>query len=76
MIKRITALLLIVLFLTFCGCEKNWESAGEGCVTFTDALGREVSVSRSPERVAALIGSFADVWMLSGGRICAAAEDA
>lgn len=44
-------------------------------VTFTDDLGREVSVSE-PERVAALIGSFADIWYQAGGEVCASAEDA
>ncbi len=42
-------------------------SSPEGAVSFTDALGRQVAVSR-PARVAALIGSFADVWILAGGR--------
>lgn len=48
-----------------------------GLVTFTDDLGREVTVAR-PERVAALIGSFADVWCLAGGRdtLVATANDA
>ena len=45
-------------------------------MVFTDALGREVSVPENPQRVAALLGSFADVWVLSGGTLCAAAEDA
>lgn len=45
-------------------------------MVFTDALGREVSVPKNPQRVAALLGSFADVWVLSGGTLCAAAEDA
>ena len=45
-------------------------------ICFTDALGREVKLSSRPKRVAALIGSFADVWLLSGGSLCAAAEDA
>ena len=46
-------------------------------VTFTDALGREVTVSQ-PTRVAALIGSFADVWCLAGGEdtLVATASDA
>ncbi len=44
-------------------------------VTFTDALGREVTVN-SAGRVAALIGSFADVWQLAGGELIAAANDA
>ena len=49
--------------------------AGES-VTFTDDLGREVTLS-SPKRVAALIGSFADVWCLAGGKdtLVAAADD-
>ncbi len=44
-------------------------------VTFTDALGREVSVS-DPQRVAVLLGSFADVWTLAGGEITATVKDA
>ena len=51
-------------------------SEGDTPVIFTDALGREVSLPRNPERVAALLGSFADVWVLAGGNLCAAAEDA
>lgn len=45
-------------------------------VTFTDALGRTVTVE-NPKRVAALIGSFADVWCLAGGKdtLVAAADD-
>ena len=35
-------------------------------VTFTDDLGRPVTVDR-PERVACLIASFADIWYLAGG---------
>lgn len=43
--------------------------------TFTDALGREVTVG-STENVAVLLGSFADVWMLAGGEINAVVSDA
>ena len=54
-------------------------SAGEtspASVVFTDDLGREVTVE-SPRRVTALIGSFADVWCLAGGKdlLVAAAGD-
>ncbi len=47
-------------------------------VSFTDDLGREVSLPQPPRRVAAMIGSFADVWCLAGGRdtLAAAANDA
>ena len=46
-------------------------------VTFTDDLGRTVTVEH-PERVAALIGSFADIWCLAGGQstLVATANDA
>ena len=60
--------------LTACSAEQN--EYDQSAVIFTDALGREVSVPKEPERVAALIGSFADVWMLAGGSVCATAEDA
>ena len=59
--------------LTSCG---NSEGFGNDTVTFTDALGREVTVEKNPERVASLLGSFSDVWLLSGGELCASAEDA
>ena len=45
-------------------------------VRFTDDLGRELELA-PPKRVAALIGSFADIWIVSGGResLIAAAHD-
>lgn len=46
-----------------------------GAVTFTDDLGREVTVEH-PQRVAALLGSYADIWYLAGGEVCASADDA
>ena len=44
-------------------------------VTFMDDLGREVTVE-NPQRVAALLGSFADMWVLAGGTVYASADDA
>lgn len=67
-------LLTSVAVLSSCS-NKNSENRGDA-VTFTDALGREVTVAKNPERTAALLGSFADIWVLSGGTLCAAAEDA
>lgn len=58
-----------------CGCGKPSDENDSREVTFTDALGRSVSVEKEPERVAALLGSFADIWVLSGGELCASAED-
>lgn len=65
-----------LLFGTITACDSEQIAHSQNTVTFTDALGAEVSVPRNPERVAALIGSFADVWVLAGGELCAAAEDA
>ncbi len=42
---------------------------------FTDALGREVTVKET-EKVAVLLGSFCDIWMLAGGEVSAAVSDA
>ena len=55
-------LLLLPVGLTACG-EKEPQAQENGGYTFTDDLGREVTVS-STERVAVLLGSYADLWML------------
>ena len=70
-----TAVTLLASLLGGCS-QSNESSEISDTVTFTDALDRSVTVNKSPQRVAALLGSFADTWVLSGGEICAAAEDA
>ena len=69
---------ILLLFLNGCGNTQtlNYEDGNqeEGVFSFTDDLGREVIV-REPERVATLIGSFTDIWLLSGGEVTAAAND-
>lgn len=68
---------LIFLVLSLCGCAAPNKQPGDGqTVSFTDALGRELKLSVKPARVAALLGSFADVWTLAGGLLCAASDDA
>ena len=67
--------LLLIFCLLFSACGRENPPAPEGGTIFTDALGRTVTVD-SPRRVAALLGSFADVWVLAGGTLCAAPEDA
>ena len=47
----------------------------ENPVTFTDSLGRSVTVA-SPERTAVFTGSYADIWQLAGGTVFASTEDA
>ena len=90
--KLIASLLCAAVALSLAGCaapaQTDASSAGSvpgsasqeasdgQSVTFTDDLGRQVTLS-SPKRVAALIGSFADVWCLAGGKdsLVAAADD-
>lgn len=82
--------LALALCLLLAGCApstapgaSSGNAAGEStqqetqAVTFTDDLGRQVTVE-NPQRVAVLIGSYADIWCLSGGKdtLVAAANDA
>ncbi len=50
---------------------ETWQS-----LTVTDDMGREVTLETRPERVAVLIGSFAETWLLAGGELVAAPKDA
>ena len=79
-IRKYIALLLAAVLFTASGCgaktEKKEEPSKElvemeeekesGKVTFTDDLGREVTVEQ-PKRVACLISSFSDIWYQAGG---------
>ncbi|MBE5773505.1 MAG: ABC transporter substrate-binding protein [Clostridiales bacterium] len=47
-----------------------------GSITFTDAMGVEVTLEKTPERVAALLGSYGDIWLQAGGTLAGATEDA
>lgn len=80
-LRRICFIILMFSVL-LAGCTGQGETASEEeavdtAITFTDDLGRSVTLE-PPERVAALIGSFADIWCLSGGKetLVAAANDA
>ncbi len=70
-------LLLVSVIYILCGCQNSVvdHEVAENSVVFTDDLGREITVS-SPKRVAALLGSYADIWCLSGGTVVATADDA
>lgn len=79
--KKLIAALLTVLLLAGCGgkapAQETAPESGTGAVTIQDDLGRSVTVDH-PQRVAVLIGSFADVWCLAGGEdsLVATAHDA
>ena len=78
--RLLICVLLSLFLLVSCGTEapssQSASAAQADSVTFTDDLGRTVTVD-SPKRVAALIGSFADVWCIAGGKdtLVAAADD-
>ncbi len=73
----ITAVALLAsLMLSLVSCRGEEKEPQDDTLTLTDALGREVTLEKNPSRVAALLGSFADVWVLAGGTLVAAPQDA
>ena len=76
--KRLTAALLAgVLCLMGVSCGAPTQKNG-GTVTFSDSLGHEVALEGEPRRVAALLGSYAEAWVLAGGEdtLAAVTQDA
>ncbi|MBR0481609.1 MAG: ABC transporter substrate-binding protein, partial [Firmicutes bacterium] len=75
---KVIALLLCLAMLAGCGAKKGEDGKqGEWTpVTVTDDLGREVTIDQEPQAVAAIMGSFADTWVLAGGTLKAAVHDA
>ena len=80
--KRVIAICcLLAALLSGCGGETaaggvtEQEASG---ISFTDDLDRTITLSEPPRRVAALIGSFAEIWCLAGGKetLAASAGDA
>lgn len=76
-IRMTSLLLLLCIFLSACSGQQPLEPAAipDTAVTFTDDLGRSVTVD-NPQRVACLLGSFAEIWQLAGGQVIATADDA
>ena len=72
MSKKAYIALLCVLLL-FSSCSRQQEK--KGGLVFTDDLGRTVTVEKA-ERTAVLIGSFAQIWTLGGGKVVASPDDA
>ena len=79
--KKLLMLCMILTMVLMAGCQGAPEDKTEAgadkteSFTFTDDLGREVTVN-NPQRVAALLGSYAEMWQLAGGNVCATADDA
>lgn len=82
---RAAAALLSVLLLAGCGAVSSAPAPSDppaaseaAAYAFTDDLGREVALEAAPRRVAALTGSYADIWCTAGGKdtLTASASDA
>ncbi len=76
LVRKTAALFLCLLLISFSGCKAPENTTSSDSVTFTDSLGREVSVPKGTLNAAVLVGSLADIWHLAGGNITATAEDA
>lgn len=63
--KKLLIFILCALLLTGCAPAGG---AGEGC-TFTDDTGAVVTVPESPQTVAVLLSSLADLWITAGGEV-------
>ena len=68
-----TYIALLCVLLLFSSCFRQQEK--KGGLVFTDDLGRTVTVEKA-ERTAVLIGSFAQIWTLGGGKVVASPDDA
>ena len=75
-VRALIIVVITTLIGTFISCDNGNGAYDKDTVSFIDALGREICIQKNPERVASLLGSFSDVWLLSGGKLCASAEDA
>ena len=83
--RLVTVLAAAMLLLSACtpggGDASSTSSAGaeqsaQGTCTFTDSLGNTVELEQPPQRVAALLGSYAETWLLAGGEVVAVTQDA
>ena len=69
-LKRFTVLIFAVCLAALCACSGQTDSVSsrpEEGRRFTDSLGHEVILEGAPKRVAALLGSYAEAWVLAGG---------
>ena len=73
--KRLLCGLLAALLLAACAAPASSAAAQDSAVEFVDAQGTQVAL-QSWDRVVSLYGSFAELWLLSGGTLVGATTDA
>lgn len=73
--KRFVCGLLAALLLAACAAPAPSAAAQDSAVEFVDAQGTQVAL-QSWDRVVSLYGSFAELWLLSGGTLVGATTDA
>lgn len=64
---KLLCLLLTALILT--ACTPDTPPTATGDFLFTDSTGHEVSLTQTPQKVAVLLSSFAEIWQLAGGEV-------
>lgn len=87
MLKRkylLFLLIIAILLITSCANEntaagannKNLNNEAEdNYYTFTDSLENNVVLKEKPEKVVALVGSYAETWLLAGGKLAGVTDD-
>lgn len=82
--KRLLSLVLSACMILLCACSAQQPAGSQsaegsdGALTFSDSLGHTVALDAPPQRVAALLGSYAEVWLQAGGEdsLVAVTQDA
>ena len=81
--KRFVAMLLMLCMMPLSACSGQGGDASSPAVegtgySFVDSQGNELVLKQEPQRVAALLGSYAEAWVLAGGEesLAAVTQDA
>lgn len=79
--KYLIPIICIILLLSGCTFQKNeaalnTDSKTSDMVTVTDSNNHKTVVKKAPKKVVALSSSFAQLWLLSGGKLAGVSSDA